>query len=277
MARICELTGAHTARKGARIASLWSGYGEVFRVHLSGGPAPTVVVKQVRPPAAAHPRKLRSYEVEQAWYRDWSARCGDACRVPRCFGLWREGSGSGFVLEDLDAAGFSLRRHHLSRDQTDLCLRWLARFHGTFLGAQPAGLWPIGTYWHLATRKDELAAMRNTALRAQAPLFDAQLNTATFQTLVHGDAKPANFCFSADEHAVSAVDFQYVGGGCGIRDVAYLLGGHRAHHKQALATYFDALRRALPAHTDADAIEAEWRGLYDVASLDFERFLDGWR
>ena len=42
--------------------------------------------------------------------------------------------------------------------------------------------------------------------------------------LAHGDAKVANFCFTNDQHAVAAVDFQYVGGGIGTQDVIYFLG-----------------------------------------------------
>ena len=61
----------------------------------------------------------------------------------------------------------------------------------------------------------------------EAPELDRRLRAARFQTLVHGDAKPANFCFDARRGAVAAVDFQYVGGGCGMKDVAYLLSGER--------------------------------------------------
>ena len=31
-------------------------------------------------------------------------------------------------------------------------------------------------------------------------------------------------CFSNDEKTVAAVDFQYVGGGCGMKDTAYFIG-----------------------------------------------------
>ena len=40
---------------------------------------------------------------------------------------------------------------------------------------------------------------------------------------MHGDAKLANFLFTSDHSQVAGVDFQYVGGGCGMKDVAYLL------------------------------------------------------
>ena len=48
---IAEATGAEEVRRGARIQSLWSGYGEIFRVHLTGADVPTAVVKSVKPPA----------------------------------------------------------------------------------------------------------------------------------------------------------------------------------------------------------------------------------
>ena len=95
---IRELTGAAEAVRGERLQSLWSGYGSISRVRLTGTGFPSVVVKEVRPPAAtglSHRRKLRSYEVERAWYTGLAARCDSRCRVPasrlRC--VWRCASG----------------------------------------------------------------------------------------------------------------------------------------------------------------------------------------
>ncbi|MCO4768857.1 MAG: aminoglycoside phosphotransferase family protein [Deltaproteobacteria bacterium] len=264
-ALVRELTGAREVQWGQRIQTLWGGYGEVVRVQVDGAPR---VVKHVRPPLDAHPRKLRSYEVERAWYEGRASRCTGDCRVPRCLGTWSDGSESLFVLEDLDAAGFSGRRRGLAPRELRDCLRWLARFHATFLGESAEDLWPVGTYWHLATRPDELRAMSNAALRREAPELDARLRSASFQTLVHGDAKPANFCFGPG--GVAAVDFQYVGGGPGIKDVAYLLWGAR-QVDEALDVYFAELRAA-----GAGAAEDEWRSLFVTAQRDFERFRDGW-
>jgi aminoglycoside phosphotransferase (APT) family kinase protein len=162
-----------------------------------------------------------------------------------------------------------------------LCLRWLAAFHATFLGERPRGLWKVGTYWHLATRPDELEAMDDGALQWAAPLIDRRLSEARFRTLVHGDAKPANFCFSTGNDAVAGVDFQYVGGGCGMKDVAYLLGHEESERrvKGLLDHYFVTLRKELGRRgTDVDpkAVEAEWRSLYPFAWADHHRFLSGW-
>lgn len=190
------------------------------------------------------------------------------------------------VLEDLDASGFSERVNHVDIPvHVHSCLQWLANFHATFMNKQTDELWEVGSYWNLDTRPDEFAALTDEALRTAAPLIDQRLNTARYQTLVHGDAKLANFCFSRDGQRVAAVDFQYVGGGCGIKDVAYFLSSCldeqecEHHEQQLLSFYFDALEGALSHRqidVDFNELECEWRELYDFAWADFYRFLAGW-
>ncbi|MEM9069094.1 MAG: phosphotransferase [Myxococcota bacterium] len=282
---VADAVGATSAVRVERIQSLWSGYGELVRFRLEGAPLETVVVKDVRPPSdASHPRgwngdrsharKLRSYDVEGNWYATYAERCTD-CRVPRCFAQQH----LRFALEDLDAAGFEGRGLRDGRIQG--CLDWLARFHATFLGVEPEGLWPVGTYWHLETRPDEFDAMDAGPLKDAAAALDASLRCCRHSTLVHGDAKIANFLFSPSE--VAAVDFQYVGGGSGIRDVAYFLGsvlGERElehHAADWLDRYFETFAAAATRRGhDASPIEDEWRALYPIAWADFERFLAGW-
>ncbi len=277
--RVAEVAGADSAQYVERIQQLWGGYGEAARYSLRGAAVESVVVKHVQPGAGrgrSHDRKLRSYAVEQAWYEQWAARCGEGCRVPRALGCEKRDGGWLFVLEDLDASGLSARAPFLSDARLALCLRWLAAFHATFLGERPRGLWATGTYWHLQTRPDELRAMPAGALRDAAAVIDAGLSGARYRTFVHGDAKPANFCFARDGRSVAAVDFQYVGGGCGMKDVAYLLFGEtRSATEHGLQVYFAALRERVPA-ADADDLEEEWRGLFPWACADFQRFLEGW-
>ncbi len=295
-ALVLGVTGADAVQRVELVQSLWSGYGEILRVSLQGGGARSVVVKHVSPPNAAnHPRgwntdrsrerKLRSYEVEAHWYSDWAGACDDSCRVPQCLALEARDDGWVMVLEDLDAEGFPLRKQRLSEADISACLSWLANFHAEFMCEEPEGLWPVGTYWHLETRPDEWDAMPDSPLKAAAAALDARLNRARYKTLVHGDAKVANFCFAAQGAEVAAVDFQYVGGGCGMKDVAYFLGScldEDQLEKQEMALldeYFAHLREALDARislVDTDELEAEWRELFPIAWTDFYRFLEGW-
>ena len=280
---ICDATGGGVVASVTSIQSVWAGYGELFRCHLSDAPVDTVVVKHVTPPKGrghAHQRKLRSYEVEAHFYRQHAPRCDDGCRVASCFGAQRVDKGWLLIMEDLDAAGFSGRDRDPRGRRLDATLAWLANFHVMFMHERPRGLWKTGTYWHLATRPDEFAAMADGPLRRAAKALDAKLANAEFQTWVHGDAKPANFCFSRDGR-VAAVDFQYVGVGCGIKDVAYLLSGtDPATVERGLDHYFAVFRKAWARRgkpdAEADLIETEWRELYAVAWADFQRFLAGW-
>jgi hypothetical protein len=292
---LLKATGASSCTKSAVIQALWSGYGEIARYDLEGSVHASVVVKHVRFPETdrhprgwntdtSHERKITSYQVETAWYTQWSARCGDACRVPQGLALESFGDEVLMVLEDLDAAGFATRHSSTNIQQLQSCVRWLANFHATFLGEIPTDLWETGTYWHLETRPDELAALKDTALKDAALAIDQVLKASPFQTFVHGDAKLANFCFSPDDR-VAAVDFQYTGGGCGMKDLAYLIGSclreEACEEMEALILqdYFSELNAALTRqgkHVDFEALESDWRALYPFAWTDFHRFLKGW-
>jgi hypothetical protein len=288
--RICHALGASRVTRQQRIQQLWSGYGQIVRLHLSGAPERSVIVKLVQPMAApkadpiSHARKLSSYAVELRFYERYAARCGAACRVATALLCEQLDQHWLFVLDDLDAAGFDQRRISLPLQGARACLAWLAHFHATFIGGHAPDLHAVGTYWHLETRPDELARMKDSELRAAAGWLDARLRGARYHTLVHGDAKTENFCFNRELTAVAAVDFQYVGRGCGMQDVAYFLScldesTLQQHAGDLLDFYFDTLRLALatlhPA-VDAAALEAEWRELYPIAWADFCRFMNGW-
>lgn len=290
--KLQRVLGADVARLDERLQSLWGGYGELWRAERS--PGNTIIVKHVQPPredsSIGHRRKLRSYDVEHAFYRQYAARCATApaSRVPQLIAAHVEKGSWLFVLEDLDAVGFAARRAYASPQDVTKVLTWLARFHARFLGQAPDQLWKVGTYWHLATRPDELRLMRHAPLRHAAPRIDSVLSNARFRTLVHGDAKLENACFTQmgdgpDE--IAFVDFQYVGGGVGVKDVAYFLNGCLSPGECAtlvpsyLDEYFLALRTALGAFGHASVaseLEQEWRELFPLAWVDFYRFLLGW-
>ena len=87
-------------------------------------------------------------------------------------------------------------------------------------------------------------------LKDLASLIDKRLSRVTYKTFLHGDAKLANFCANADGE-VAAVDFQYVGGGCGMKDLAYFVGSVfsdedcERYENHFLDLYFRTLATAL--------------------------------
>ena len=291
-----QATGAKEIFKIEDIQTLWSGYGIIMRYGLKGVDRKSVVIKHVKLPdqsahprgwntALSHQRKIRSYQVETAWYDNWAKLCDNSCRIPHCLALESSADEFLFVFEDLNGSGFPARKNSVSMTEIKTCLKWLANFHATFMGHKPEGLWPVGTYWHLDTRPDELEVLADASLKQAATLIDNKLNSSPYQTFVHGDAKLANFCFSEDGREVAAVDFQYVGGGCGMKDVAYFIGSClyeedcQRYEAELLAYYFSFLKEALAKRKsaiDPAAIEQDWRALFPVAWTDFHRFMKGW-
>ena len=109
--------------------------------------------------------------------------CGAASRVANLLASDANDGGWRLLLEDLEP-GDTARKRAFRGAEIGPCLRWLASFHATFLGVEPTGLWVEGTYWHLATRPDELVAIDEPDLRDAAPAIDARLRGARHRTLV---------------------------------------------------------------------------------------------
>lgn len=292
---LLKSTNATSCHELEVIQSLWSGYGKIARYQLEGGSVKTVVVKYIAlNQLSAHPRgwntdkshqrKVKSYAVETHWYEQWNQECTKVCKTPLFLGSFSEGADQWIILEDLNME-FPLRKYELELKEVKACLKWLANFHVRFLGRQPAGLWKVGTYWHLETRPDEWNEMNDSEIKIKAHLIDKILNNAKYQTIVHGDAKLANFCFSKDGKNIAGVDFQYVGGGCGMKDVAYFLGSCLSseecafYQDELLDFYFLEFEKVFDdANFDFEFkdLEKEWRRLYPFAVTDFTRFLLGW-
>ncbi len=285
---ILQSTGASSLFEKEIIQELWSGYGKIIRIALENAPLESVVVKHVQLPRSnnhprgwhtdiGHQRKLKSYQVETTWYKLYSKH--SMAHLPKCLAIENKDDETLIVLEDLDKAGYPLRKQNIDWKEINNCLEWLAQFHASYLGKVPNGLWEVGTYWHLETRPQELEVLEDKTLKNAAAAINNKLNSCNFKTFVHGDAKLANFCFS-ENGQVAGVDFQYAGGGCGMKDVAYFIGScvnesdcERLESK-LLNTYFTHLHKALGKKNKA--LENEWRSLYHVAWADFHRFLKGW-
>jgi hypothetical protein len=314
---------------------LWSGYGEITRYYSPVLKA-SVIVKSVCPPQkvdhprgwhseAGHQRKLASYKIEANFYKSYALHCPNACYVPQVIAfsesltcsqanlpdtlrdtLQDNTESQILVMEDLKYLGFDDKESILSLTDIKAVICWLANFHGHFMGHQAIDLWPVGTYWYLETRQDEFNSMADGPLKQAAHFIDSKLNNARYQTIVHGDAKLANFCFGGittnsgqnneidDDltnkltkkiRCVAAVDFQYVGKGVGVKDLAYFLGSCLTDndltklHNELLDYYFKELRLACieyQQNINYSELEKEWRKLYSFSNADFHRFLQGW-
>lgn len=293
---ILQSTGARSLAEVDMVQSLWSGYGKILRYQLEDSLDRHVIVKHIRIPQTpqhprgwdsplGHERKIASYLVEVEWYRNWNQTCKQDCRTARCFAIDANSNEIFIVLEDLRDAGLRTCAMPIDITHAKACIRWLAHFHALFMHAPPGNLWQQGTYWHLDTRPDEWHALAPSKLKDTARAIDTRLRTINFPTLVHGDAKLANFCISADTSQVAAVDFQYVGGGCGMQDLAYFLNSSLSEQQceqwlpSLLDFYFAEFKSALTLyakHIDARQVEQEWRDLFPLAWVDFYRFLMGW-
>jgi aminoglycoside phosphotransferase (APT) family kinase protein len=291
---ILATTKASKIIRSESVQRLWSGYGEIKRYELAGGKQSSVIVKHIQlPDASQHPkgwntdlshqRKIKSYQVERLWYQQFSHKTNADCRVPQSYHTVEAGNELLLIMEDLDASGYPIRLHQnqVSLSHAKSCLSWLADFHARFMNTRAEGLWPIGTYWHLDTRPDEWERMENIPLKDTAKAIDEKLQNAKYQTIIHGDAKLANFCF-AENGSVAAVDFQYVGRGCAMKDVAYFISSCfkaedcKKYENELLHNYFKQLELSLEATLDYQEIRKEWSELYRYAWADLYRFLDGW-
>lgn len=284
---VLRQTDAQSIERAELVQPLWGGYGELWRIHLRGAPHKSVILKKVSPPpktsSLSDTRKRRSYQVELAWYSRFAPLCGEECRVAKLLGSRVDRASTTMILEDLQAGGFvpvaaPTEQHAVAG------LWWLAHFHSQFLGKSYPELWEQGTYWHLETRAEELQKMPAGLLKRLAHGLDQTLRRSHYQTLVHGDAKTTNFCWQPGG-AAAAVDFQYVGRGCGIRDVALFLDraigpARLAREKDEwLNLYFRFLQDALNKdghEAVASSVVEEWGALFCVAWSDYARFRQGW-
>ena len=275
------------------IQTLWSGYGELVRLKFKDK---TIIVKHVNLPKPSehprgwntnlsHKRKLHSYKVEVNWYEEFSKSIDNRCHIPKglmCFQTQNEWL---IVMEDLSSVGFTNIVTKANKIHLKASLSWLANFHARYMNTNTKLLWENGTYWHLETRPDEFEILEDKRLKYFAKIIDSELKNSKYITLVHGDAKLANFCFSDDGTRCAAVDFQYVGHGCAMKDLVYFMSSSikaedcQKIEKWFLNTYFELLKKALAYYQpkiDSYLVEKEYRRLFSIAGADFQRFIKGW-
>jgi len=273
------------------ITSLWSGCGEIARYKLD---EKSCVVKSINVPKhIEHPRikqsqfainrKQQSYEVEFTWYRDYSSLLPVQSRALECFNTINYKQLFALVFADFKEHGY---------DNATCCpehilaiIKWLAYLHAFNLDSQADGLWQQGNYWHLSTRPDEFEKITEDELKQAAPIIASKIQDCPFQTLIHGDAKLANFAINHQTLDVLGYDFQYVGKGIGTVDLMYFLGSCLDEKtlitdaNKYTALYYEHLGDAInyfEKSCDAQSVIEQWQSLWPDAWADFYRFLVGW-
>ncbi|KIM23724.1 hypothetical protein M408DRAFT_76999 [Serendipita vermifera MAFF 305830] len=243
-----------TVQSSTRIATLWSNYGSIDRVHLRGDSPPSIVVKTVKPPPLhsgeqadeSHVRKLLSYKVERFFYSELSSRLPTTAKVahyyPTTENQEEEDRPVQLFLEDLSIEHPIPARGSLDRENTLTVLSWLATFHGTFWnihqdpdiksrlvppplqfkGGNTAGVWEQGTYWYLDTRRDELDSTDVGEYKWLLNWVDKvdttiKAEAAKYGTLLHGDVKGANTVFSHKDSATQGARSR-----CALYDFQYV-------------------------------------------------------
>ncbi len=275
------------------IQTLWSGYGQLVRLRFEKN---SIIVKHIKlPKTSSHPqgwntnlshkRKLKSYKVEVNWYGNFSKQKDKRCIIPQGLKTFQTKNEWLIVMEDLATLGFNTTTLEASKQQIISALTWLANFHAKYLNTKSEVVWEIGTYWHLDTRPDELEVLDDIELKKYAKKIDEVLNNSKYKTIVHGDAKLANFCFTVDGKSCAAVDFQYVGHGCAMKDVVYFMSSAippqdcEKMQPWLLDTYFKALNEAIKYYKpniNTTDLEDEYRALFEISWADFQRFVKGW-
>ncbi len=312
----CFSSGGKIDLRKEVLQPLWSGYGEIARFssnsishkssntlqeHIQSIIIKSILLKKVdKHPRGwtskhAHSRKVQSYFNEAVFYTDFGKLLheeqAELCYVPRLLGMLKDNEEIHLLLEDLSGLNYSSTFLEGDLNLAELVVDWLANFHAFFMGHHGQGLWEVGTYWHLSTRQEEWEKMQESSLKQSAYSIDKHLNNARYHTVLHGDAKLANFCFDLSNNSVASVDFQYSGKGVGVKDLIYFLGscfdnkGLYKYTENLTDRYFarfivryQQLQEKWPKRyaDDAHCIEKEWRELICFAWADFERFLIGW-
>ncbi|MGO2011723.1 MAG: kinase [Pseudoalteromonas sp.] len=278
---------------GDTLTSVWSGCGSIVECILDDEPC---VVKAIKIPSYInHPkikqsefalkRKQYSYSVEYNFYKRYSTFLPSTAKSIECISAINKDDEYALVFKNFSQHGFTqASNYHLKA-----ILEWLANFHAYNLNKPADGLWQQGNYWHLSTRPDEFNKLnenpdKKSDIKSAAHKIDKMLQTSHYKTLIHGDAKLANFAAS-EQSEILGYDFQYVGAGVGVIDVMYFMTSCfnddqlHDHADEYLAYYFTHLKSALTIYQptiNADDVTTQWQKLWPLAWADFYRFLAGW-
>lgn len=226
------------------------------------GPEETVVVKLASPDENSRGTGvgMGAYEREVVFYREIADRAGDAV-ADSYFGEYDPDEGwFTIVLEDIEGAEQGDQIRGCTPAEAELAMDTLARLHAPFLGDLQLGAadwmnkdYPLTQALHEALLPgfferygDRVEAEHRAVAERFVKSHDAWLaDERPPLGLVHGDYRLDNLLFA--DGAVTVVDFQTVGFGPPLRDVAYFLGtglateDRREHEERLVRRYLDGL------------------------------------
>lgn len=221
-------------------------------------------------------RKALSYQVEARFYESYADELIQKhdIAIPKPYLVERQGERIIICMSILQEAASG------NQDSfEENTIRWLASFHAATWGNNADGLQPVGSYWHLDTRPEELESMPRKGwqgrLKRAARAIDDYLKRDSMQCIIHGDAKDANVLQDGDR--TSMCDFQYVGRGTPTRDLAYFLCSSTDPENESslLILYHNELTTHLPNNIAAPSLE-DLKTSLELAYCDFARFMCGW-
>jgi hypothetical protein len=291
------------------LCSLWAGYGQIVSIKAldSSKQERRFIVKEFSCPPGMnaahrgeedHSRKVHSYSVESSFYQNVSKRMIDAgVLVPELQHVYRDEEGSNIVmvLSDLSLHGeYNVRKgNQLDLKEGKALLSWLARFHAVNWEKSGAdvhlnGLWDEGSFWQLGTRQAELEDIEIEWIemgltREVAVQVHEAIKNSKSRTIIHGDAKASNFFFFKEDSRIAGFDFQYVGFGDPMRDVAYLLCCSIKQnlvdkHQDDLLWHYHSELSACLMDAGHDAYDMEqMKESFELCVVDLARFMSGSR
>jgi hypothetical protein len=289
-----QAVGTGQMSKSYRLALTWDGF---------DGPA-SIIAKcpSLDAKTRAIAQALKCYTLELGWYRELASQAQVAC--PRCLHLESANDDLDFVLllEDLAPARQGDQLAGASVRQIEAALKQAARLHAPFWGNGRAD-----AYEWLRPSENSTNMIR-MLLPALYPKFreryagrlsgdilemgeefvaklDGYLRRAPAATTVqHRDFRIDNILFAPDDVHAFVVDWQTLGIGAGVSDVAYLIGTSiadpavRERQERRLVEFYASELAALGVRADMGALWREYR-LYAfsgflmavLASMNVER------
>lgn len=309
--------------KETKLCTLWAGYGAIKCLTVrTASDTIKLICKEVNPPketGVAHERKVTSYLVEIELYKMGALMKAAGVAIADIYHLESAPTGRATLLmSDLRVLYPIAGDSGLDWPKTLAAVDWLAKFHAFHFERAESlidnNLWPEGCYWRLDTRQKEYddigrewQRVKNAAV-VVADLLKIGTHSSTngycypYKTLVHGDYKSPNLQFARitnanrddtmhQEYVCAAVDFQYCGGGYGVRDVLQLIVSscympYPYNHQRAVALetailehYYARLLCYLEHYGRVTDVKYTYNILtkhYELCMVDYVRFMAGW-